>query len=872
MSSAAEHDLLYGVTALELRFVTQEQLVRATAAGGDGAGSSLGERLVAQHALTAAEAAAVAAVVRERLARFGNDARVALESVGAASGTADGAAAGTVDDRYVTAAPRAWSHSAPHQRFTVLRLHQQGGLGRLMIAQDEELNREIALKEILPAYADSDDNRRRFIREAEITGALEHPGIVPVYSLGEFPDGRPYYAMRLIRGVDLRAAIEDFHSCRGGRAERQLAFRQLLARFVTVCHAVDYAHHRGVLHRDLKPSNIMLGDYGETLVVDWGLAKTLDGPPSSDDYEAPAVTPSNRAQSDATQAGRIVGTMPYASPEQAEGRVDRLTPASDIYGLGATLYHLLAGRPPFDGNEEDLVLRVQRGRFAPPRQHCREAPKALSAACLKAMARKPEDRYRTARDLALDVERYLADERVLAYAEPLAGRAWRWIRRHRAPVLSGMAAAAVLVAALSVGVGLLKVQRDRAERNFQLAQQAVRDYFVSVSEETLLNQPGMQPLRDSLLKQALAYYDRFLAERGDDPQLRREVAQANFFVGRITETVDSPAEALPHFERAAEAQHRLVAGGKNSAVLAEYAQTLNALGRVSQQLERFDAARTYYGQASELREKLATAAPEDVEAARALASSVMNLGVIDLATGRAAAALPQLERAQSLRLAAARADDEPGPKLRRDIGMGYFNLAQAQLATGNTAAAQTHLEGAIEAFERLAELSPADLENRRKLAISHRMLADALATSGDGEAAIESYERARTALGELAAGNPDVPEYAADLAGVRMNLAQQLDVDGDAAGALAEMLAAVELLRKAAGKPTAPPRRRCDLGVALRAAGQLLARQSQRDEARRHLVQSKEVLERLVREHPGETLYAGELQLTADALGELEGI
>ena len=167
-------------------------------------------------------------------------------------------AAPTPDDPFATE-PHAWAGS-DEGRFAILRLHQQGGLGRLLIARDKELNREIALKEILPAFADSEESRRRFIREAEITGALEHPGVVPVYSLGEHGDGRPYYAMRLIRGVDLRTAIEDFHSGDGGRAEKQLAFRQLLTRFVTVCQAIDYAHHRGVIHRDLKPGNIMLGD------------------------------------------------------------------------------------------------------------------------------------------------------------------------------------------------------------------------------------------------------------------------------------------------------------------------------------------------------------------------------------------------------------------------------------------------------------------------------------------------------------------------------------------------------------------------------------------------------------------------------------
>jgi serine/threonine protein kinase len=206
------------------------------------------------------------------------------------------------DDRFATEGPRAWSVS-PSGRFTILRMHQQGGLGRLLIAKDEELNREIALKEILPAFADSEENRKRFIREAEITGALEHPGVVPVYSLGEYHDGRPYYAMRLIRGVDLRTAIEDHYAKPAGRSEKQLEFRQLLARFVAVCQAIDYAHHRGVIHRDIKPGNIMLGDYGETLVVDWGLAKTVDERPATPDFRS-AGGDSVRSRALGPDAGR----------------------------------------------------------------------------------------------------------------------------------------------------------------------------------------------------------------------------------------------------------------------------------------------------------------------------------------------------------------------------------------------------------------------------------------------------------------------------------------------------------------------------------------------------------------------------------------
>ena len=165
-------------------------------------------------------------------------------------------------------------------RFRVLRPHAKGGLGEVLLAEDNELHREVALKQIQSRYADDADSRARFVLEAEVTGGLEHPGIVPVYGLGTYADGRPFYAMRFIHGDSLKDAINEFYDPAAARdpGERTLAWRQLLGHFIAVCNAIEYAHSRGILHRDLKPANIMLGKFGETLVVDWGLAKAWEVP------------------------------------------------------------------------------------------------------------------------------------------------------------------------------------------------------------------------------------------------------------------------------------------------------------------------------------------------------------------------------------------------------------------------------------------------------------------------------------------------------------------------------------------------------------------------------------------------------------------
>ena len=264
------------------------------------------------------------------------------------------------------------------QRFRVLRPHARGGLGAVFVALDSELNREVALKQILDIHADDPTSRQRFLLEAEITGGLEHPGIVPVYSLGAYGDGRPYYAMRFIRGDSLKEAIDRFHegdplqTAGGGRGpgegtSRDLELRRLLRRFLDVCNAIEYAHTRGVLHRDLKPGNVIVGRHGETLVVDWGLAKALGRAEPTADAAERTLVPSSGVGSAETLPGQALGTPSYMSPEQARGDLDALGTRSDVYSLGATLSCLLTGEAPFQGDLGDVLRAVERGDFRPPR-------------------------------------------------------------------------------------------------------------------------------------------------------------------------------------------------------------------------------------------------------------------------------------------------------------------------------------------------------------------------------------------------------------------------------------------------------------------------------------------------------------------------
>jgi len=361
----------------------------------------------------------------------------------------------------------------PAGRYRPIELYAHGGLGEVFMARDEELGREVALKRMRVLEAASSPRVRRFQFEAEITGRLDHPGVVPVYGLGHDASGRLYYAMRFIRGETLQQAVERYHRTYPPGKDigaGAIAFQKLLRSFLTVCQTIGYAHSQDVIHRDLKPANIMLGHYGETLVVDWGLAKRLTRPSQAEGETLDAAESAAATVPDETMLGQVKGSPAFMSPEQAEGRTDLIGPASDIYSLGATLYMLLAGKMPFANlGLYELLNHAKRGDFPPPRQLRADIPPALEAICLKAMRLKPGERYATALELAADLEHWLADDPVAAWREPWTSRAKRWMRKHQ--TLTSTVVAAVLVALM--GISAVAVQQQQSnhalgEKNSQL--------------------------------------------------------------------------------------------------------------------------------------------------------------------------------------------------------------------------------------------------------------------------------------------------------------------------------------------------------------------------------------------------------------------
>jgi PAS domain S-box-containing protein len=416
-----DRNLLFGVLALQAGLIDSPQFIEACLLWTTRKNERLAELLLGRGWIEPADMAHLEYLLDRKIQKHGGDAHGSLAAI--PDNLKLSLAALDDDDIQRSLAggfPPAESQAlatidhvpARADRYRRLCLHATGGIGRVWLAHDSDLGRDVALKELRPERAEQAALAARFLQEAQITGQLEHPGIIPVYELVRAMDGRQsFYTMRFVNGRTLSEAVRTFHENRSAGRADPLELPALLNAFVTVCNTVAYAHSRGVIHRDLKGQNVILGDFGEVIVLDWGLAKRV-GRPEGETPVHSLIQGDADADSGYTVQGQALGTPAYMAPEQAAGRLEQIDRRTDVYGLGAILYEILTGEPPFTGPSTDEVLRkVREEDPAPPRQFWPEGPPALEAICLRALAKQPADRPAAAADLALEVQGWQEFER-----------------------------------------------------------------------------------------------------------------------------------------------------------------------------------------------------------------------------------------------------------------------------------------------------------------------------------------------------------------------------------------------------------------------------------------------------------------------------
>jgi eukaryotic-like serine/threonine-protein kinase len=757
MTVDADRRLLFGLLALQNGLIDQAQLVAAFHAWTREKSRPLADHLVALGHVDADGRAAVAAMADLHLKRHGGNVEKTLSVLHAGPSTRKGLAglddpdidgtlghvkSGSTEDgggADQTASYAVGSATSVGQRFRVLRPHAKGGLGAVFVALDAELHREVALKQILDGHADDPVSRQRFVLEAEITGGLEHPGIVPVYGLGAYADGRPYYAMRFIRGDSLKEAVARFHAdseLKDDPGARTLALRKLLRRFTDVCNAIDYAHSRGVLHRDIKPGNVIVGRHGETLVVDWGLAKALGKREAGDIGDERTLAPTS-GESNETLPGAALGTPAYMSPEQAAGDLDLLGPRSDVYSLGATLYCLLTGKPPFEGEDLGAIMQgVRTGRFPPPRAVDPSIDRALEAVCLKAMAARPVDRYASCRALADDIERWGADEPVSAWREPAARRARRWMRRNRTAVTT--AAAAVLVALVGTAAvaavqtrangaltrlnhqlfvandrvtrsnAALVAERERVQARFDLAMEAIQTFHTGVSEDVLMKRREFGELRTRLLRGAIEFYRKMqgLLTTQADRASREALARSYASVGDLTNLIGSKADALAAHSQALSVREELArdpAAGDGARAAA--ASSLLKVAVLLRETGRPDEAMAACRNVVSTLEPLAAADPKAVDYRVTLANCYNSIAMAHHTAGRLPETIAEMRKAHATFEDVVRIDPA-SPSHRSSLANNLNNLGVLEQQVGRFSEAEVLYRRALAIREALAAASP----------------------------------------------------------------------------------------------------------------------------------------------------------------------
>jgi serine/threonine protein kinase len=664
--------------------------------------------------------------------------------------------------------------------YEILGVLGRGGMGVVYEARQIALKRTVALKMILGGVHASPGQLARFRVEAEAVAHLQHPNIVQIHEVGQH-NGLPYFSLEFVGGGSL-----DQHLAGVPQSARPAA--RLVEKLARAMH---HAHQRGIIHRDLKPANVLLtaapeepppakdsalhahGEasgsshsgtgifWGEPKITDFGLAKQLE-----DD-------------SNQTRSGAVLGTPSYMAPEQARGEIHAIGPATDVYALGAILYEMLTGRPPFRAARPlDTVQQVISQDPVAPSRLQPKVPRDLETICLKCLEKEPKKRYASALEMAEDLGRFQAGEPIQARPTSTMERLVKWARRR--PLLAALAGViALLIVSLLVG-GFwynrqVRAERDRAEANFHMALQAVDELVREVGAEDLANEPRMEQKRKKLLARALEYFQEFLKQKEDDPVVRKKAGQAYKQMGDVLRLLGRTQEAQDAYEKAIDHLSRLAEDFPKKPEYRQYlAQSYNWLGEVDRGTERLAKAKKAYESALKIQEQLVAESPLDAGYRKDQARSYYNLGIVLKDTNQPRQAERAFHQAIGI-LKQIRSRFPEEPTYRQELARAFLNLSLV-LQSRDMNQALTANADALDLMKPLAEKPPQPPEYRHELAILYNNRAILLLHAGGhggapAQKAVSFYKkaeqenrRARDIFLKLVADFPSVPAYQKELA------------------------------------------------------------------------------------------------------------
>jgi tetratricopeptide (TPR) repeat protein/tRNA A-37 threonylcarbamoyl transferase component Bud32 len=636
-------------------------------------------------------------------------------------------------------------------------------MGVVYKARQVRANRLVALKMVLSGAHASKAQLERFRIEGEAVARLQHPNIVQVYEVAEH-DGRPFFSLEFLDGGSLVDHLD-------GTPWPTLKTAELVE---TLALAMQHAHDKGIVHRDLKPANILLGGTAKPNHRDGKRATPSKGIPIITDFGLAKLMESGTGQ---TQSGDVLGTPSYMAPEQAEGNISAIGPCTDVYALGAILYELLTGRPPFKGTTLlETLEQVRIQEPVPPRQLHLQAPRDLETICLKCLHKEPARRYPSALELAEDLGRFQAGEPIKARPVSLAGRLYRWGRRN--PKIAGLLAALVLVTTVGfISVSALwlhaeterqraetnweeaEAQRGRAENNLKGALAAVDHYFTKVSENRLLNEPGSESLRRDLLLAARDYYERFIRENEKSPELQAALGKSLYYLGQILADLHSPAEGIKYHRRALVIlEQQAKEHPQEASPRVDLATSHHDLGRLYRLTSQNEPSREHYKAALALWEQLVRAHPAELPYRAGLTRTQQGLGNLAKVKGEYQEAEAHYQQALDGRRQLVKQEPR-NQQHQRDLAVNCDNLAAVHELMGQSAKTDQEALEAHKALRQLVKNQPTIIRDRDDLARNCYNRGNRLARRGETTQARAAYEEAAAIWQQLERDHPLVAQF-----------------------------------------------------------------------------------------------------------------